>query len=316
MTKGEPHKYHHYVPQCYLRQFAFDAKKKSLHAYSKRNNKQFPVAVDKVCAEKYFYALSDEYLSNNTSEDLNKLSIELDFFAENEECELNLLLSEIEKRKKFCLERNDHDFHLTDTDRLRIARQIAIQYLRLPETREFNNSFHEDFDEKHIRLFKQGLAIQLNKPEIAELPITMKYDEVVSHAESTYMDEQLVSKFANDLANNYWIFYYSNTNSFYTCDSPIFAYGHCDRMLNVRNENLGLTRFGVETTFPLNPSLILGIWDRRYHNWLKWVDGCIFDVTPDFLRHCNLLRTGWAKNYVFSRNNDFDLLKSYLKFAS
>ena len=110
MSKYEEHKRHHYVPQIYLRQFAHsNGKLKNpkyfLNVCNRRTSKPFPRNVEYVCQIPYFYKISDEYLSDNQHENLNALSLEIDYFAENVETNLSLILKEICSRKADCVQR-------------------------------------------------------------------------------------------------------------------------------------------------------------------------------------------------------------------
>lgn len=298
--------YQHYIPQCYLRQFSPDDKnKRFLYAYSKRNSKSFKIAISKVCGINNFYGLSDEYLAKDSEQELNRLSLESDFFGRNIEPEWGSLLRQIDERKCLCLAENCNDFGVTVEEKRLIAKQIVIQYMRLPEVRKAVNGFSDELLQKHIRLFKEGLAIQMNNPDIAKMDIEGTFDEVVNHASCTFIDDDMVKEYSEVLSRNYWFFHYSPTKSFFTSDSPIFAFGHADNKCDVRNENMGLTRLGVELTFPLSPSLLVAIWDYRYFGKYKDFDGCFGKVTDDYLKRCNITRFCQAKEYVFSYNDNF-----------
>lgn len=306
MAKGEAHKYHHYVPQCYLRKFAHEGNNSwYLHTYILKSKKQVKTSIEKVCGENYFYSISDEYLKRNSQSDINKLSIELDFFAQNIETEFSWLLNEINDRVRYCLEKKANNFCLAKENRKDIARQIAIQYMRLPEVRQDNNDLFDSFVPKMLRLFKFGLSKELNNPEIAKLDITASIDRVVDHANSTYLNEDLVNMFTEQLCGNYWNFLYSPTSSFYTSDSPIVAWEHSENQY-IRNECLGLTRYGAETSFPLSPNLMLVIWDKRYFSKLGGTDGLFGEVPNNYLEHLNSRRLLYAKKYVFSYNAPID----------
>ena len=306
MAKGEAHKYHHYVHQCYLRQFAHEGNNSwYLHTLILKSKKQVKTSVEKVCGEDYFYSISDDYLKRNSQNDINKLSIELDYFAKNVELSFSSILSGINNRIQICLEKKIKNFLLAEHERKEIAKHIAIQYMRLPEVRKQNNEMFDSVMPKMIRLFTYGLSKELNNPDIAKLDIVASVDQVVNHAKSTYLDEELLNTFSNQLCNNYWSFFYSSTNSFYTSDSPIVAFGHADNICE-RNECLGLTRYGVETSFPLTPNLMLVIWDKRYFSKFDRLDGYFGEVTKDFLEHLNSRRLLYAKKYVFSYNAPID----------
>lgn len=62
---------------------------------------------------------------------------------------------------------------------------------------------------------------------------------------------------------------------------------------------MGLTRLGVELTFPLSPSLLVAIWDYRYFGKYKDFDGCFGKVTDDYLKDVILQDSVKLKNMFF-----------------
>lgn len=306
--KGIPNKYHHFVPQCYLKNFGHNKDNKGgyfINTYSKNINKAIPMNIDNVCGEDFFYSLPDEYIAQQTPEELNSLSIELDYFAANIESEYSSMLTQICNSIKLQSDQDIAIIDISDEDKFTLAKQIVVQYLRLPEVRTLDTDLSNSLDNQMISLFQEGLAKELNKPEIAKLKIMPKRNEIVNHAFLSFMNEDLISSFANDLIKNIWTFYYSEEGKFYTCDSPVFAYGY---VKNVRQENMGLTRYGVDTSIALNPHLTLSIKDYRYFNKIE--NNIISRVTDNQLKHYNKIRFSHAKNYIFSYDNDFELIKT------
>ncbi len=306
--KAIPHKYHHFVPQCYLRNFGHNKDSKGgyfINTYSKNINKAILMNIDNVCGEDFFYSLPDEYIRQHSIEDLNSLSIEIDYFASNIESEYNSILTNIFNSIKLTSDQDIAIIDISDKDKFTLAKQIVVQYLRLPEVRTYDTELSDFYDNNMITLFQEGLAKELNNPEIAKLKIVSKRDKIVNHAFLSFMNKELISSFANDLAKNIWTFYYSEEGKFYTCDSPVFAYGY---VKNVRQENMGLTRYGVDTSIALNPHLTLSIRDYRYFNKIK--NNIISRVSDEQLRHYNIIRFSQAKKYIFSFDNDFELIKT------
>ena len=306
--KAIPNKYHHFVPQCYLKNFGHNKDNKGgyfINTYSKNINKAIPMNIDNVCGEDFFYSLPDEYIAQQTPEELNSLSIELDYFASNIESEYNSILTNIFNSIKLTSDQDIAIIDISDKDKFTLAKQIVVQYLRLPEVRTYDTELSDFYDNNMITLFQEGLAKELNNPEIAKLKIVSKRDKIVNHAFLSFMNKELISSFANDLAKNIWTFYYSEEGKFYTCDSPVFAYGY---VKNVRQENMGLTRYGVDTSIALNPHLTLSIRDYRYFNKIK--NNIISRVSDEQLRHYNIIRFSQAKKYIFSFDNDFELIKT------
>ena len=264
MSTCEKHKKHHYVPQTYLMQFAHsNGKQKNptyyLNTCNRQAQKPFPKNVEDACQLPYFYRISDEYLSENPEEDLNALSLEVEYFANYVESNLTTILKEVRRRKEDCVQRKLNIFPMVENDKYLLAEQIVIQFLRHPKIREFDLSFFEDTYPKMIQLFQQNLAIELNDPKIAELNIGIKKDNTVLHASQTYLNEEIVSRFAKDLSQNLWSFVYSPEKRFMTSDNPIVC---IQQLLDERPFNCGLNQKGAIKFFALSPDLLLIMMDK------------------------------------------------------
>lgn len=264
MSKCEEHKKHHYVPQTYLRQFAHsNGKQKNptyyLNVYNRQAPKPFHRNVEDVCQLLHFYRISDEYLSDNPTENLNALSLEVEHFANYVETNLTTILEEICHRKEDCIQRMSNIFPMVENDKYLLAEQIVIQFFRHPKMRELDLASFEEVYPKMIRLFQQNLAIELNDPKIAELNIGIKKDDAVLHASQTYLNDAIVSRFAKDLSQNLWSFVYSPEKRFMTSDNPIVC---IQQIPNERPFNLGLNQKGAIKFFALSPDLLLVMMDE------------------------------------------------------
>lgn len=264
MSKCEGHIKHHYVPQTYLRQFAHSNGKQKherffLNVYNRQVPKPFPKNVDEVCQIPYFYKITDEYLSENPQENLNALSLEVEYFAHYIEPNWGAILNEISRRKEDCVQRKSSLFPMVGNDKYLLAEQIVIQFLRHPKMRKYDLALFDEVCPKMIRLFQQGLATELNDPNIAELNIGIKKDDVVLHATQSYLNDEIVSRFAKDLSHNLWTFVYSSEKRFMTSDNPIVC---IQQLPDERPFDLGLNQKGAIKYFALSPDLLLIMMDE------------------------------------------------------
>ena len=279
MSKREEHKKHHFVPQTYLRQFAHSNGKEKNPTYyiygcNRKAHKPFTMNVENICQIPYFYKISDEYLSQNPENGLNPLSLELDYFANYVETNLTQILEEINSRKEDCVQRRANSFPMLDNDKYLLAEQVVIQFLRHPNMREYDVSFVDELYPKMIRLFQQGLARELNMPDIAKLKIGYKKDDVVLHAKHSYLNDNIVSSFAKHLSNNLWSFVYSPDKRFMTSDNPVVC---IQQFHNERPFDLGLNQKGAIKFFALSPDLLLIMMDE---NITQGID-CKFGIATD-----------------------------------
>ncbi len=298
-------KKHHYVPVCYLKQFSYD-NDQLLHVFDKITGKQFVKNAGDILYETSFYRLSDGFLSSQQDFTLNNLSVEKSFFAETIESDylevLNWIRNETDTRY------NDKCFYfgLTDESKWIIARYIIIQYLRTPTIRHRVVSETQYVEEKMIRLFKQGLSHELKKPEMANLPIASVIDEVATHVTMTFMDEKQVNSIAEYLSKCYWHFYYSSKEELYTSDHPVNIIHRCK---DVVEQNWGLTDYGAEIMVPLNPKLLLSIYDYRYYNMYSSTDGLFEEASKDHIDYANACQYAFSQRFLVDKLGGFEIAK-------
>lgn len=301
MSKGEPHKKHHYVPQTYLKQFAHTNGKVDnptyfLNACNRKAAKPYQVNVEDICQIPHFYRISEEYLAESPNDNLNPLSLEVEHFAKYVETNFTSILEEIHKRKERCVQFGANTFPMLENDKYLLAEQIIIQFLRHPKVRKSDLEFFDDFYPKMLRMFQQGLAIELNEPDIAELQIGIKKDDAVLHAKHSYLNDEILSTFTNDLSKNLWSFVYSPDNLFMTSDNPVIC---IQQFPYERPLNLGLNQKGAIKFFAIFPDLLLIMMDEKitpgvdckfglatyncvemYHNALRNQSDIVFSYNP------------------------------------
>lgn len=294
-------KKHHYVPICYLKQFAYE-KDSIIHVYDKVNDKSFPRNIKDICYENFLYKLSNDYLNFQNDTSLNPLSIENEYFAESLESDFDKILEWIRNVARNKYETGCHYFGLTDDSKFILAKNIAIQYLRTPFIRDFIVTEEKRVEEKILRLFKQGVAIEENNPGILDLPLEAEIDKVSCHATNTYLDDEYVCRIANHLANSYWHFYYSPFEQFYSSDNPVTI---IHRYKDVMERDYGLTDYGAEISFPLNPCLLLTIYDYQYFHIYNATDGLFEEAVKEHIDYANICQVAFSKRIVFNKTGDF-----------
>lgn len=293
----------HYIPQCYLRLFSDD--KKHIWTFDKEKGQEYSSTISDVCTKNDFYTISDNYISDN--EDISSLSIEKDFFADEYEPKFSEYLLNINNMAIEAIQKSSNIIVLNDEQKNEFAKQIAIQWLRLPSIRYDNESTFEEFMPSMINLFSEGLAKEKNNPDIAKLNIKASIaDKSVYHAKCTFLDDDLVDFYANKLSNNIWIFSYSCDGDFYTSDFPITVSPHVQ---GVRPICQGLAQYGAELTFPLSKNLALIIWDKEFFKDKLNDDLSLKIATPKEIRAFNAVRYAYAQRQLFCNRNSFDVVK-------
>ena len=294
---------HHFIPQCYLRKFSNT--EKSIWTYDKINSKIYNSAIDNVCCIDNFYKLSEKYLRNNPQDVDKALTIECDYFSYYIEPEYNMLINKLISNKDTWLIDKTKDKAFSKDQKKAFSRHIVIQYFRLKETRDIISSAYDNSMPKLMDIFKELVAQTENDPKINEVDINIDYDPALLHANHSFLNDKLVSDFSNALSENYWSFLVSKNSRFYTSDYPIVVEPHVP---DVIPENLGLTQYGAELTFPITKDILVTIWDKRYFADKKDLDCLFYFIDSKEERRQNSFRYFYAKRHVFSFHNDFKLI--------
>lgn len=304
----------HYIPQCYLKKFSDNSK--SVWAYDKELGTILQPSISNICCGKNLYTITEEFVNENISKGngITKLLFEKDFFANKYEPLYLQYLNMLEDEAENCIGKGVSTMSLTDEDRLVFANLIAIQFLRLPQIKDFDVNLFNGITPKMLRLFTQGLAKETNNPDLWKLRIEASIqDKAVYHAQTSYLNAELLKKYASDLVNNIWTFSYSKESKFYTSDFPICVNPHKQ---GVRPIDMGLVQEGVELTFPISKNLMLTIWDRLYFSSKANEDLAITIASEKEIRALNLIRYLFAKRQVYGYTNDFSYIQFVVGFRS
>lgn len=302
-----PNTFHHYVPQCYLRQFGFpknchNKKDYFVYAFDKQTGKIYPKSVDDVCGKDFFYKLSF-----NTSQHANvdELYLETYYFAKRIETELSRLLVFMEKHLTATIADNCNGLCLPKIGKQYLAKQLVIQFLRHPNIREYDFKLIDDIDSQ-VRGFitRNNLQDTPGSKELLNGSDKFYEDATFTHAMLSFMNEDLISLMMNALADNIWIYHYSPNGDFFASDNPVHVTPHYKG--EVRHTLMGLNQYGAEVSWTLNPYFTLSIYDKEYFANMAKYNDAIIPCTEDELRHYNIIRYGCAKKYVFSKSQNFE----------
>lgn len=308
--KRKPNTYHHYVPQCYLRQFGFPKGKLNgngkkdfyVYAFDKSTGKTYPKSVDDVCGLDFLYKLN---LNTAQNANVNEMFFEIEYFAKHIETELSRLLSLIDKHLTAAIKENCYNLCLLKSEKQFLAKQLAIQFLRHPNIREYDFKLIEDIDNSISGfIVRNNLQDTPGAQELLRGKDKFYEDTAFTHAMLSFMNEDLISAITNALADNFWIYHYSPNGDFFACDSPVHITPHYKG--EVQHTLMGFNQFGAEVSWTLNPNFTLSIYDREYFADYAKYDNAIIPCTDEELRHYNIIRYGCAKKYVFSKSKNFE----------
>ncbi|ERK39889.1 PF14022 family protein [Segatella baroniae F0067] len=300
----------HYIPRCYLKRFSDNDK--SLFTYDKLQSKVYPASMMSVCCEDDMYSISDSYVEKNNKKygnNLNRLSIEHDHFANLIEPNLSQLLQSIDVIKDEWISGKEQ-YRLQFEEKRELALHLVTQFFRHPLLKDSTVDDYLRMERAGIDMVKYFLAKEKGDESINNLEIDIECEAPVLHAQLTYLDDETLMDFANAIANNIWMFLVSENDDFYTSDFPIIVEPH---VKNARPMYMGLAQYGGELTFPLSPTLMIVVFDRGYFKEKEKYD-CTFSIATDKeIRRQNMLRYFYAKRHVFSAKKDFKLIDMIYK---
>lgn len=297
--KGE-NKRHHYVPQCYLKNFTSNGKSLWVYNKQKAENKIYQQAISNICCKDDFYSLEGIYS--------NKLLIEKEYFSKNIEPIFSNMLNDIIQKGSKYLEDKITGLILTPEEKYQFAYLLSIQWLRTPYQRHKIYDISSDIMSQMIRIFKEGMAIETGNESIRDLDVRPGINPIIEQADIGYMNNDMLDSYATALSSNYWEFFITRGDYVYTSDFPITVKMHIP---NARPFFEGLACEGSELTYPISKNICLTIWDKKHFSDKKIKDSYFTDMSCKVLVHFNTSRYAYA-NEVYCAENKFDeLLQMY-----
>ena len=297
----------HYIPRCYLKRFSDN--EKSIYTYDKKASKSYQASMMAVCCEKDIYTLSDEYVKKSREEakgePINNLTIEKDHFAHDVEPLYSQFLSQLDEIKDEWMSGKDK-YRLNYYEKKELALHIATQYLRHPIIGDAEVDNYMRFEQANVDMVKHIMAVQTGNEAFNDLEVKVTCEKPALHARLTYMDYDMLMKCAGIMAGNYYVFWVSKGNDFYTSDFPIAVSPHARDAQYLYS---GLVQYGGELMMTLSPSIALSIYDRQYFKDKEEMDGCFLVADDKMVRRYNMMQYFYATRHVFSYKNDFSLIE-------
>ncbi len=294
--KKQPYTDQHFIPQLYLRKFAYNIK--TVYVYDKQRSKSYPEGVSEFCYSENIYSVLAKNVEGECSERDKELILEKDYFHSIEN-EYNHLLNKAILNKDKWLADTNQSIAISDEEKQELARFIVIQFLRMPNQKANVIDLYEgDFGNEARRLFKEGMAIETGNKAFTELDVQYQVEDPASlHFFSLYGNSEIVECYTAALYEKRWEFCVSKDNDILTSDSPITVKAK-EKPERLICGGLGLSE--TEITFPLSKNIILSISDKDSYFPYNYSD-CRFRVLSDKKkREYNLLRYACAEKQVYS----------------
>lgn len=299
----EEYKKHHFIPECYLTNFTENGK--AIWVYNKKDSKTFQQSISNIFYQKDFYRIDEKDIPDTLKEEVNPLSLEKDYFANEIESNYNDYLKSLIPKVDELIEKGIRNVHLPEEDIHAIALFLVFQFLRTPKAREEIIHLHNDTMLRIVaaldEIRPQNDFTRVMKLQ-AEREAAINYPPVFLHASRTFANEQVVKKFTEDLLNNYWQIYVSPGDFFYSSDNPVIIERTAPDTDLI---DLGLNSYGVVVTFPLTKKILVRVFERKAFFMLEKIDKLIVPVDKDFVISENKKCCLCANQFVVSPINNF-----------
>ena len=300
----------HYVPQCYLEQWAIE-NTHQINVYDKAKKENRQNNITDVASENYFYDIDfnkafsgdEKKTTNYSSEELNELSHEQfieNFFADTIENELSMFLNFF-KRKAEIFNKKKH--FISNFLRKRFSKQLAYQHIRTKSTRTTIDGMSDCLQQVLV-------AMNASENNIKAFQTTKDSTKLIHGQMITNKAE--IKKLSQTFNNYIWILAINKTNKeFYTTDKPITTRPHVTHQFMSMS---GLASKGVEVFYPISPQIMLIMFEREYHKDIRNLDRHYFviDNVKDVDSY-NALSAIFSTRFVFSKSGDFDIINELLK---
>ncbi|NFC04836.1 DUF4238 domain-containing protein [Clostridium botulinum] len=320
----------HFVPRCYLRNFA--NKDERINVFDKEKNQiRVNQKIDNIASSRFFYDIDleeiDEVLKKENLDDIDTLlpnEVKLIFkqaceeqfiekwFSEKIEPELKNCINNLEAF--YCLQRIENiekSFSIIDSIKKTMSVLIVVQIIR---SKEFRVTSIEQFPKIQLEMIKaldrkQGKDLSCLDGIKAEY----KYPKAcipLLHARMI-MDEELIFSLAEELCKHIWYIGVNRTNKkTYTSDNPIIKIEHKFEPIV---SNGGIASPGIEIVYPLSNDLFLIMKERVYHKDYEKHEMKYKLLSEDEIEIYNYNQVIQSYRCVFSSDNSFELANRILK---
>ncbi|MDM3854813.1 MAG: DUF4238 domain-containing protein [Aphanizomenon gracile PMC649.10] len=309
----------HFVPQCYLKNFA--NKDKKLFVLDKIEASIYPSHIKNVAQERYFNDFPDSFLTEKLRDkrksqilehSFSKAELKFGKFLKQiidclEEIEKNNLFDSLgvldeEAKKNFS---GFLAFQLVRTTRMR--RQIVETFQSLDELKRkteqalLNNNGNIQED---IFPFLEDSINSINFDDLIKVGI--EEDSKIHHLSyiSNTLDQGYDSEISKILSNHVWLFGVNSTSiPLWTSDNPIVIKQH---------DNFGtdLASHGVQVIYPISYKYILIMFESCFWHELKTYDGMSVSLSEKYVKESNKLQMMQCYRQTYSIKEDFKLLIS------
>lgn len=305
----------HFVPQCYLRNFAIQDR---LFVLDKIEESVYSAKVRDIAQDRYFNDFPDAFLPEEYREKGKAQIIEKDLSKVEEMFSrfLKLIidcLEDIEKKDLF-----DSIGVLDEEARVNFSAFLTLQLVRANMQRQqIKGMFQSLVDLKRemdcARINHKNSQEELIFPLPGDstrsidfndlIKVGIEEDSITQHLLliSNVLDQGPDSEIARVLANHIWLFGVNSTSiPLWTSDNPIVIKPH-------ENSGTGLASYGVQVVYPISPKHLLIMFEASFWSNLKNSNGMSFILTEGHVKSYNRLQVLQCYRQTYSNKENFEL---------
>lgn len=319
----------HYVPQCYLRNFAISGNPEKIHVFDKikgqtrrdqniLDNAQeryfYDIDIDRILAEAsdenraaIMKQLGADYevLHNDKTQYIEKL-----FGKELEGGYSQLLKDIIDKACSATSWYISNCYCMSEEQKIAFSVYLSVQYLR---TRKTRNMIEEGCTKLYETLFRKiyNQRCEDDKLELKPGDVTFSIGKEalkILHAEM-FLDMDAILDLSVVFLNHIWVIYINNTKiPFWTSDSPVVL----NNMPSGVTANKGIASNGIEIYLPLSGKVCLALYDREVYEMAfalktSFEDRFYLQASDEIVERCNMIQVKECNRCVFSEIDDFSV---------
>jgi hypothetical protein len=311
----------HFVPQCYLRNFANENK---LFVFDKIKKYTYVSDVKDVAQDRYFNDFPDSFLPDELRDKTKSKVIESQVI-ENDLSKVELRFGKFLKQIIDCLEeieKNNLFDSLGVLDEKAKENFSAFLALQLVRTTMVGRQIKETFqslDELKRRMDQARLNNNESiKEDIFPLPadstnsinfsdlikVGIEEDSIAQHLFyiSNTLNEGSDSEISKILSSHIWLFGVNSTSiPLWTSDNPIVIKQH-------QNSGNDFASHGVQLAYPISSKYLLIMFEAGFWNQLKSYDRMSASLSGDYVKEYNKLQMIQCYRQTYSSKKNFDFL--------
>lgn len=290
-------KKHHYVPQVYLRNFAFGKEKNpKLHVLASNSGKIYTASVCDSAAERDFYtvdSLVDKYMWEK-------------HYASTIEPLLGDLLKKLRSRCENVLIQNNSEV-LTQDEKFQLALSMLFQLSRSKKTRDYTQNLYDRLlpDVCEQARAKFGPLTDAQEAQLQSFADERKYFKEIS-MEVSFRRESVERIVSILVQRDFVIYKIVGDYSFITSDHPVLL---IDKdTYDVTPFRNGLSDVNTLVYFPISPKLLIGAYHPDLYLGTFRKNDCCLEIL-DGTQNSGFIRTMNRKqreqsNYVYAQTRD------------